>query len=98
MHVGSTQTPGGRVGDRPSVKLAERIDSFGLPLGRLKTGTPPRLSSMSINWSVLESQSGDDVRGRSRAWYMSKFVLIFIKKPAASTSELRLNPHKWANP
>lgn len=60
MHVGSTQTPGGRVGDRPSVKLAERIDSFGLPLGRLKTGTPPRLSSMSINWSVLESQSGDE--------------------------------------
>jgi tRNA uridine 5-carboxymethylaminomethyl modification enzyme len=60
MHVGSTQTPGGRVGDRSSVKLAERIDSFGLPLGRLKTGTPPRLSSKSIDWSVLESQPGDE--------------------------------------
>ena len=48
------------MGDRPSIKLAERIDSFGLPLGRLKTGTPPRLDSKTINWDILEEQPGDD--------------------------------------
>ena len=60
IHVGDKQTSGGRMGDRPSVKLAERIDSFGLPLGRLKTGTPPRLDGRTINWDVLDSQPGDD--------------------------------------
>ena len=48
------------MGERPSVKLAERIDEFGLPLGRLKTGTPPRLDGKSIDWSRLELQPGDD--------------------------------------
>jgi len=43
IHIGDASRPGGRIGDKPSIKLAERIDSFGLPLGRLKTGTPPRL-------------------------------------------------------
>ena len=61
IHIGDVSRPGGRIGDKPSVRLAERIDSFGLDLGRLKTGTPPRLSSRSINWSGLEMQPGDDV-------------------------------------
>ena len=60
IHVGDVSYPGGRMGDRPSIKLAERIDGFGFNLGRLKTGTPPRLSSKSINWEKLESQPGDD--------------------------------------
>ena len=60
IHIGDVQRPGGRMGDRPSVKLAERIDSFDLPLGRLKTGTPPRLDGRTIDWSQLESQPGDD--------------------------------------
>ena len=59
IHVGEVKTAGGRVGDRPSIKLAERIDSFGLSLGRLKTGTPPRLDGRTINWSALEKQPGD---------------------------------------
>ena len=59
IHVGDVKTAGGRVGDRPSIKLAERIDSFGLSLGRLKTGTPPRLDGRTINWSALEKQPGD---------------------------------------
>ncbi|ALG88872.1 MULTISPECIES: tRNA uridine-5-carboxymethylaminomethyl(34) synthesis enzyme MnmG [Actibacterium] len=60
IHIGDVQRPGGRMGDRPSVKLAERIDGFGLPLGRLKTGTPPRLDGRTIDWAALETQPGDD--------------------------------------
>ncbi|WP_081293362.1 tRNA uridine-5-carboxymethylaminomethyl(34) synthesis enzyme MnmG [Tritonibacter mobilis] len=60
IHIGNQSKSGGRMGDRPSIKLAERLKSFDLPLGRLKTGTPPRLDGRSINWDVLDSQPGDD--------------------------------------
>lgn len=60
IHIGDVQRPGGRMGDKPSVKLAERIDAFELPLGRLKTGTPPRLDGRTIAWDGLEKQPGDD--------------------------------------
>ncbi|WP_407493872.1 tRNA uridine-5-carboxymethylaminomethyl(34) synthesis enzyme MnmG [Pseudooceanicola sp. MF1-13] len=60
IHIGDQSRPGGRIGDKPSVKLAERIDGFGLPLGRLKTGTPPRLDGRTINWDELEKQPGDE--------------------------------------
>ncbi len=60
IHIGDVSKPGGRMGDKPSIKLAERIDSFKLPLGRLKTGTPPRLDGRTINWDILESQPGDE--------------------------------------
>lgn len=60
IHIGQVSRPGGRMGDKPSVKLAERIDQFGLPLGRLKTGTPPRLDGSTIDWSDLEVQPGDE--------------------------------------
>ncbi|WP_270725214.1 tRNA uridine-5-carboxymethylaminomethyl(34) synthesis enzyme MnmG [Shimia sp. Alg240-R146] len=60
IHIGDVSRSGGRMGDEASVKLAERIDSFALPLGRLKTGTPPRLDGKSIKWDLLDSQPGDD--------------------------------------
>ena len=60
IHIGDVSYSGGRMGDKASVKLAERIDSFELPLGRLKTGTPPRLDRRTIKWDQLESQAGDD--------------------------------------
>ncbi len=59
IHIGDVSRPGGRMGEDPSIKLAERVDSFGLPMGRLKTGTPPRLDSRSIKWDGLEMQPGD---------------------------------------
>jgi len=60
IHIGNEQKPGGRMGDKPSQLLAERIDGFGLKLGRLKTGTPPRLDGRTIRWDDLEMQAGDD--------------------------------------
>lgn len=59
IHIGTISQPGGRMGDKPSIKLAERIDSFQLTLGRLKTGTPPRLEGRSIDWGGMEMQPGD---------------------------------------
>ncbi|MEM8776572.1 MAG: tRNA uridine-5-carboxymethylaminomethyl(34) synthesis enzyme MnmG [Pseudomonadota bacterium] len=60
IHIGDVSRPGGRMGDKPSIKLAERIDTFDLPLGRLKTGTPPRLNGKTINWDGLDMQPADD--------------------------------------
>lgn len=60
IHIGEKQTSGGRMGDDPSISLAERMDSLGLPMGRLKTGTPPRLRKSTIDWTRVELQPGDD--------------------------------------
>ena len=60
VFIGDVSYSAGRMGDEPSVKLAERIDNFGLSLGRLKTGTPPRLNKKTINWDILDEQPGDD--------------------------------------
>ena len=59
IHVGLSNTSGGRMGDPPSISLAARLRELALPAGRLKTGTPPRLDGKTINFSQLETQCSD---------------------------------------
>ncbi|WP_417245352.1 tRNA uridine-5-carboxymethylaminomethyl(34) synthesis enzyme MnmG [Celeribacter sp.] len=60
IHIGEEKHAGGRMGDKPSIALAERLYGLNLPMGRLKTGTPPRLNGKTIAWDILEEQAGDD--------------------------------------
>lgn len=59
VHIGLDNYSAGRAGDPPAIALAHRLKELGLPQGRLKTGTPPRLDGRTINWSALERQPGD---------------------------------------
>jgi tRNA uridine 5-carboxymethylaminomethyl modification enzyme len=59
-HVGSANFKAGRAGDPPSITLAQRLRELQLPVGRLKTGTPPRVDGRSIDYSVMMEQPGDD--------------------------------------
>ncbi|MDD9743150.1 MULTISPECIES: tRNA uridine-5-carboxymethylaminomethyl(34) synthesis enzyme MnmG [Marinovum] len=60
IHIGDVSYSGGRMGDEASNKLAERLYAMELPIGRLKTGTPPRLDTKTIDWDSLDIQPGDE--------------------------------------
>lgn len=59
IHIGQTHFDGGRAGDKPSVGLSAHLEALGFRLGRLKTGTPPRINRRSVDFSKMEEQPGD---------------------------------------
>jgi tRNA uridine 5-carboxymethylaminomethyl modification enzyme len=60
IHIGERQIPAGRAGEAPAMGLSRTLEGIGFALGRLKTGTPPRLDGTTINWAEVEMQPGDD--------------------------------------
>jgi tRNA uridine 5-carboxymethylaminomethyl modification enzyme len=60
IHLGEKNWPAGRVGEAPALSLSSSFERIGFTLGRLKTGTPPRLDGTTIDWSAVEMQPGDD--------------------------------------
>lgn len=60
IHIGETQFSGGRAGDKPSTGLSKDLEELGFSIGRLKTGTPPRINRRSVDFSKVEVQPGDE--------------------------------------
>ncbi|MGD0562483.1 MAG: tRNA uridine-5-carboxymethylaminomethyl(34) synthesis enzyme MnmG [Roseiarcus sp.] len=100
IHLGDERTPAGRVGDPPSVDLARSLDAAGFALGRLKTGTPPRLDGASIDWSGLEVQPGDDppepFSAMTRAITTAQVPCHITRTNAEGHAIVRANAHRTA--
>ena len=90
IHVGLTNYQGGRAGDPPSLVLASRLRELKLPVGRLKTGTPPRLDGRSIDFSVMTEQPGDDPA--------PVFSFLGTCESASAPSVLLDHPHQPQHP
>jgi tRNA uridine 5-carboxymethylaminomethyl modification enzyme len=98
IHIGEEKISAGRVGEAPSVGMAQTLARFGFPLGRLKTGTPPRLDGTTIDWAGLELQPGDDppppfsyLTGRIE---VPQIACHITSTTAASHAIIRANLHR----
>jgi len=98
IHCGEKQTPAGRVGELPSVALANSLHRIGFNMGRLKTGTPARLDGTTINWSILTPQPGDNPP--TPFSYLTNTVTVpqitcYITHTTAATHDIiRANVHR----
>jgi len=90
IHIGNELIPAGRLGDEPSNQLSKKIRELNLPIGRLKTGTPPRLLKSSINWNKVEMQSADN--DPIPFSYMTE--KIYTKQIRCGITRTNINTHK----
>ena len=100
MHTGEAQAAGGRAGEGTSSGLSADLERLGLALGRLKTGTPPRLAKDSIDWDALEPQLGDEqplpfshATDRSRFPVLPQVACHITHTNAAAHAIIRANIH-----
>lgn len=99
IHIGDQQSAGGRAGDAPSIALAKRLRALQLPMGRLKTGTPPRIDGRTINLSALAQQHSDSptpvfsLRG-NLALHPRQIPCYLTHTTAATAQIIRDNLHR----
>ena len=93
IHIGKRVDAGGRIGEKPSIALSKRLYDLGLKIGRLKTGTPPRLDSRTINWGVLENQEPD----KSPSLFSFMHKKVFVKQISCGITFTNSKTHKIIN-
>ncbi|HZP74542.1 MAG TPA: tRNA uridine-5-carboxymethylaminomethyl(34) synthesis enzyme MnmG, partial [Pseudolabrys sp.] len=98
IHIGETQIPAGRVGEAPAIGLSRTLERIGFALGRLKTGTPPRLDGRTIDWAGLEMQPGDEppepFSVLTRAIEQPQIQCGITRTVAATHEVIRANVHR----
>ncbi len=101
MHTGESRTPGGRAGEHAAVGISAALRDLGFELGRLKTGTPPRLRRSTIDWDALEPQRGDeppepfsDLTDRDRFPVMEQVECRMTATNGAIHDAIRANLHR----
>lgn len=87
IHIGDKRIEAGRVGEKPSIGLAETLARLGFPLARLKTGTPARLDRNSIDWEALEKQAADETP------YVFSYMTQELSNPQIECAITRTTPH-----
>ena len=90
IHIGDERIPAGRVDESPALRLSESLRGAGFELGRLKTGTPPRLDGGTIDWAALERQQGD---AEPEPFSMLTERIIAIRRSTASSPRRRTRGH-----